>query len=51
MEIVIRMRTGLDLKNTASLQTLVNCGSLTVAASGTASDTDHIGNHPQEFVF
>jgi hypothetical protein len=41
----------LDLKNTASLQTLVNCGSLTVAASGTASDTDHIGNHPQEFVF
>ena len=50
MEIVIRMRTGLDLKNTASLQTLVNCGLLT-AALDIASDTDHIGNHPQEFVF
>ena len=45
------MRTGLDLKNTASLQTLVNCSLLAGAALGIASDTDHIGNHPQEFVF
>ncbi len=51
MEIVIRMRTGLDPKNTASLRNLPNYCQWAVVALNNASDTDHIGNHLQESVF